>query len=178
MRADETPVARGLRADRQGAPRVSPWAGPPGTEVRVEMSGLPAGTTLWIGAGALGAEQEILREVETDRDGALSTTVGVPTWAGRDRELFFFVSDTDSQPIAISAAFHVTDEDGLFRVEGRITGGGDCPVLRAGNDESYTLEGDVPEVDPGTRVVVEGRRARDPRCGGGRSIAVRRIEPR
>lgn len=140
------------------------------------MDGLRARRTLWIGAGALGAEQEILEEVETDGSGTLASTVRVPPWARRDAEIFFFVSDTDSQPLAVSAPFHVTAADGTFSVEGRITGSGDCPVLRAENDELYSLEGDPAAVASGDRVRVVGRAAGDPRCTEGRSIAVERIE--
>ena len=159
---------------------VSPPAGPPGRMVTVEMSRLPPSTSVYIGFGALGGNQELLDLVDSDANGYLIATVQIPSWATQDLRNFFFIAHDDErqQPFAYSDEFHVTDEDGVFTVEGRITNEGTaCTAMRNAEDRLYALTGLTQELEPGTTVQVTGVHVEDPACLEGVVIQVLGIRP-
>ena len=161
-------------------PSISPPAGPPGRLVTVEMSRLPPSSSVHIGFGALGGNQELLGLADTDANGYLITTVQIPSWATQDLRNFFFLAHDDErqQPFAYSDEFHVTDEDGVFTVEGRITNEGTaCTVMRSAEDRLYALIALTQEYAPGTSVQVTGIHVEDPACLEGVGIQVLGIRP-
>ena len=80
-RSDRHPV-------QEMGPSISPPTGPPGRLVTVEMSRLPPETSVHIGFGALGGNQELLSLVDTDGNGFLITTVQIPSWATQELKHF------------------------------------------------------------------------------------------
>ena len=174
-------ISRQSRPRRQEmGPSISPPAGPPGRLVTVEMSQLPPSTSVYIGFGALGGNQELLGLVDTDPNGYLIATVQIPSWATQDLRNFFFLAHDDErqQPFAYSDEFHVTDEDGVFTIEGRITNEGTaCIAMRNAEDRLYALTGLTQELTPGTSVQVTGVHVEDPACLQGVVIQVLGIRP-
>ena len=174
-------ISRQSRPRRQEmGPSISPPAGPPGRLVTVEMSQLPPSTSVYIGFGALGGNQELLGLVDTDPNGYLIATVQIPSWATQDLRNFFFLAHDDErqQPFAYSSEFHVTDEDGIFTVEGRITGEGtDCTMLQSTEDRLYALTALRGEYPPGTALQVTGIHVEDAGCPEGVAIQVLEVRP-
>lgn len=159
---------------------VTPPAGPPGDPVTVGMSRLPAGLPVFVGLGALNGNQELLDRAVTDPEGSLVARIRVPDWASRDRKHFFFLAydDERQQPFAYSSEFHVTDEDGVFAIEGRITGEAtDCPLLESAEGRLYALTSVRDEYRAGTAVQVTGTHVEDTACPEGIGIRVLEIRP-
>ncbi len=157
-------------------PFFSPMGGPVGTDVEVWMDGLPAEATVMIGFGTVRGHQ-IIGETQVDDEGSLSTTVQVPSEVEENTSHYFFVADANQQPMSVSDAFHVTAPDGSLEVTAVVTDEGQaCLALRGQEDELYTLEGDVPDLEPGDRVVVQGTAAHDSACEQGLTIAVEAVD--
>ena len=166
--------------DPQQASRISlsPPSGPVGADVILRLSGLPPGMTWEIGFGSF-QEHQILAREQSDRDGNLTRTLQIPTFARRDEKHYFFVAIPDRPPLATSNAFYVTGPDGVLRIEGVIAEEvAGCSALRAGNGDLFTLVGTNVELAPGRRVLVEGSVAEFSVCGQGMTLEVRRITPR
>jgi hypothetical protein len=154
---------------------ISPRGGPPGTDVAVQMEGLPARTTMMIGFGAPQAGYEWIGQEETDADGRLSATVEVPASAEENRRHYFFVTLPDQPPLGTSDAYHVTAEDGSLAVTGALTAEGSGFVaMRAEFDALYCLIGDV-MAEPGRQVTVEGRITSTTDCPDGIAVDVRAV---
>ncbi len=154
-------------------PRVVPAAAGPGEEVTVSMERIPF-AAVYIGFGALGGNHQLLGQAEPGTDGLLSAGVRLPDWATPDRKHFFFLAGFDQRPFATSHEFHVTGEDGMFRVEGEITDEGlACPTLRSGDGRLYALSGNTEGLAAGSRVVVRAALGGEPTCGEGLAIEVR-----
>ena len=161
-------------------PAVSPPAGPPGRLVTVEMARLPPETSLYVGFGALGGNQELLARVVTDPNGYLITTVQIPSWATPALKHFFFIAydDERQRPFAFSGEFHVADEDGIFTIEGRITDEGTaCTLMRSAENRLYALTAATQRYPPGTTVQVTGIHVENPACPEGVGIQVLGIRP-
>lgn len=157
---------------------VSPSHGPPGTEVRVEVSRLPAITPLWLGIGATRSGFEALSLVQSDRYGELEETVEIPEWAGSERSHAFIVFDTQFRPLAVTREFHVTEPDGLVSRAGRIESIGDvCATLRGEDQLEYSLVGRIDALEVDDEVTVEGTLAPDVSagCADGAIIDVTRV---
>lgn len=160
----------------------SPRGGPPGTEVRIRMNGLPPKTTLAVGFGLLRSGYQLLANADTDADGNISLTIRVPSDAERNQSHYFllFLADGQRRPLTVSDAFHVTHPNGTLRVEGRVTDDldevGDCIALRGDNRELYGLVGETGTMVTGARVIVEGTIAKDVDCVQGLTINVHRVE--
>jgi len=173
-----------LRSDRRPVqemgPSISPPTGPPGRLVTVEMSRLPPETSVHIGFGALGGNQELLSLANTDGNGFLITTVQIPPWATQDSRHFFFIAHDDErqQPFAFSGEFHVTDQDGVFTIKGEISDQGKaCAAMRTSEDRLYSLTALTQTYEPGTTVEVTGIHVEDSACSEGLVIQVLRIRP-
>ncbi len=177
MRASVRPGGIGT-GHQERRPEVVPAAAGPGEEVTVSMDRLPY-AAVYIGFGALGGNHQLLTQAETDADGMLSATVSLPAWATADLKHFFFLAGFDQRPFVTSHEFHVTDEDGEFRVEGEITDEGlACPSMRNGDDRLYTLEGNTEGIAPGDRVVLQATLSAAPACAEGVAIEVRDVRVR
>ena len=162
------------------APVFTPRSGPPGTAVTVEARDLPAVTPVYLGMGATRSSFEVLSQFVTDQNGEMSQVVQIPSWAAPDRTHFFVLVDVYFRPLAVSEAFHVTDQDGTLVRRGRITDeGGSCLTMREEGEsqELYALIGDTQGLKPGDDVVVEGTLAESSDCTEGTTVRVTRIEP-
>ncbi len=162
------------------APVFSPRSGAPGTEVTVETRDLPALTPVYLGMGATRSSFEVLRQLVTSERGEMSTIVEVPDWATADRTHYFVLVDVYFRPLAVSAAFHVTEPDGTLRRRGRIAADPpDCLVLREAGEgqERYVLNGAVHDLTTGDDVLVEATLDEASGCAQGTSLRVTRAEP-
>lgn len=163
------------------APVFSPGSGAVGDAVTVETTNLPALTPVYLGLGATRSSFEVLARLVTDEFGTLSTVVDVPDWATADRTHFFVLVDVYFRPLAVSAAFHVTEADGTLRRRGRIADSADgCLVLEEGGEggERYALTGDRRGLATGDDVEVEGRLTESADCPDGIALEVIRTTPR
>ena len=161
------------------APVFSPRSGPPGTEVTVRTNDLPALTPVYLGIGAARSSFEVLLQLVTDQYGEMSEIVEIPSWATPDRTHFFVLVDVYFRPLAVSEAFHVTEQDGTLVRRGRITDeGANCLAMREEGEsrELYTLTGVTQGLEPGDDVVVEGTLAESSVCMQGTTVQVTRIE--
>lgn len=161
------------------APVFSPRSGAPGAAVTVESRNLPALTPVYLGMGATRSSFEVLSRLVTSERGEMSAVVEVPDWATADRTHYFVLVDVYFRPLAVSAAFHVTDPDGTLRRRGRIAGAADgCPTLReAGEDrELYALTGDVRGLAAGDEVLVEATLSESSGCAQATVLQVTRAE--
>lgn len=161
------------------APVFSPASGAPGTEVSVETRDLPALTPVYLGMGATRSSFEVLRQLVTSELGEMSAVVEVPDWATADRTHYFVLVDVYFRPLAVSAAFHVTEPDGTLRRRGAIADdGGGCTTLRevGEGEELYVLTGDVQDLTLGDEILVEATLGESPGCGQGTVLQVTRTE--
>ena len=163
------------------APIFSPGSGSAGTAITVETRNLPAVTPIYLGMGAARSSFEVLAQLVTDEFGTMSTVIDVPTWATTDRTHFFVLVDVYFRPLAVSAAFHVTEPDGTLRRRGRITNDADgCLVLQEDGEggERYVLTGDARGLAAGDDVVIEGRLTESADCPDGIALELTRATPR
>ncbi len=155
---------------------ISPQSGARGTLVTVSAIHLPAITPVQIGIGAIGTGFEVLHQLMTSPEGAITDTVRVPAWVTRDRSHVFIVFDIYFRPISMSGPFHVTDRNGLFSRAGRISRRDSvCTTLVAEDDQVYSLEGDLRGLQPDDEVIVEGALAETSGCDEGTAMDVVRI---
>lgn len=140
---------------------IDPKSGPPGTVVRVNTEDMPVITPVRVGMGAAQAGFEAFQELLTGQEGEFDVTVEVPDWATRDRVHVFIVFDIYFRPIALSDAFHVTDERGLVRRTGQVERqDSECTLMRDIDGVEYALvEGDGPatNLEMDTTLTLEGR---------------------
>lgn len=149
--------------------RISPKSGAPGTAVRVDTQDMPVITPIRVGIGAARTGFEAFQELLTGDEGEFDVTVEVPAWAVWDRVHVFIVFDIYFRPIALSDAFHVTDERGMVRRTGRIERRSpECTVMRDIDGVQYALTGDpalLGELPAATVVVLDGRMVDTEACG-------------
>jgi hypothetical protein len=146
----------------------SPSSGPPGTLVAVRWQYLPAITPVRLGVGAQRVGFEVLREILTDAQGEFSDTIRVPTWAEANRPHMLVVLDFYFRPLAVSSAFQVTNPDGTLSRDGRLMeAAGKCAVLQAEGGEFYYLSGDMKDLKPGDRAIVDGTLGERSLCDAG-----------
>lgn len=140
---------------------IEPKSGPVGTVVRVNTQDMPVITPIRVGIGAAQAGFEAFQELLTGQEGEFDVTVAIPDWASWDRVHVFIVFDIYFRPIALSDAFHVTDERGLVRRTGRIAEDGpECTTFRDIDGVQYALlgaEAMIDGIERGATVTLEGR---------------------
>jgi hypothetical protein len=153
---------------------IDPKSGPPGTVVRVNTEDMPVITPIRVGIGAARVGFEAFQELMTGNEGEFDVTVTVPEWASWERVHVFIVFDIYFRPIALSDAFHVTNQDGLVRRIGRVSHRDDgCSILLDIDGVQYALVGDgglVPEIEPNTTVTLEARVVADQTTCGLRNV--------
>jgi len=149
--------------------RITPKSGAPGTVVRVDTHDMPVITPVRVGIGAARIGFEAFQELLTGDEGEFDVTVEVPTWAVWDRVHVFIVFDIYFRPIALSDAFHVTDERGMVRRTGRVERRSpECTLMRDTDGVQYALTGDralLGELPTATTVVLDGRIVDAEVCG-------------
>lgn len=152
---------------------IEPKTGPAGTRVRVNTADMPVITPIRVGIGAAQAGFEAFQELLTGQEGEFDITVEVPDWASSDRVHVFIVFDIYFRPIALSDAFHVTDEQGMVRRTGRRLGpmaddGPECTRFRDIDGVQYALVGSeevIAGIERATTVTLEGRIVDQTVCG-------------
>jgi len=150
-----------------------PLSGPPGTEVEIFTENLQLEARIWFGVGRVGAGFEVVSEGTQGQWGAVRGTALIPPTASWDQPLVLIVLNAVFSPVALSAPFHVTDEEGNVRRSGSFaTDSARCPILRDGDGYLYYLSGAVGEVRLGDVLTVEGRYSEMSDCGEGGSIEV------
>ena len=140
---------------------IDPKSGPPGTTVRVNTEDMPVITPIRVGIGAARVGFEAFQELMTGDEGDFDVTVTVPDWASWERVHVFIVFDIYFRPIALSDAFHVTNEDGLVRRTGRVTQREDgCSILMDIDGVQYALlgeDGPAPDIEADVTVTLDAR---------------------
>ena len=178
-------LARPADAQRRVAPdslrkiqQVEPLSGPPGTEVTVYTENLPIQAAVHLGVGATRTGFEALYTAEQGMWGEVSGTITIPETAPWDRAVLLVAFDAIFAPIGLSDPFHVTREDGTLQRTGTVTDEGvECTAFRDADGYLYTLVGNVEELEPGDRVVVEGIIAEASVCMQGTTIDVHKATP-
>ena len=164
---------------------IAPQSGPPGADVRLTAAGLPSDAAVEIGAGRRRSEYEVLERVRTTAEGRVEATLALPGHADPGDHWVFVVRTADRRAEARSEPFRVMapraagdDSPRAVTVTGILTNEGiECPALRAGDGELYTLAGGgLGGFRPGDRVRVEGSVAEMSFCMQGTTLAVDRIE--
>lgn len=89
---------------------ISPVSGPPGTDVQLVASGLPANAAMQIGVGHADSEYDVVQSVSTDDSGRLEMRVAMPDYAEPGERWMVVIDAVDSNVQAISNAFIVTGE--------------------------------------------------------------------
>ena len=160
--------------EEERAPFLSLRAGPPGTDVSITMEHLAVSQRVGIGFGSMSGH-EILGRADADREGFLSTSVGVPAGAEPGPH-FFLVTDQTDRPIAISNVFIVTAPDRSLLVRGWITDEGvECTAMRGEEGELYTLVGVLGDASPGESVEVAGTISEISMCQQGLTVDVSQL---
>ena len=160
-----------------GALGLDPLVGPRGTEVSLLLPGLPPNTGFVIAFGGLRGGYQWVEQVTTDEMGVLDTEVRVPDWAEEEQAGYFFVKLPARPPFATRAFFVSNDAQGPVRLRGEITEDGESGVgLYGPEGEPYCLFGELPQVEPGARVVVEGSFGNPEECSEGIPLVVERME--
>jgi hypothetical protein len=140
---------------------IEPKSGPAGTVVRVNTEDMPVITPIRVGIGAAQAGFEAFQELLTGQEGEFDVTVEVPDWTSWERVHVFIVFDIYFRPIALSDAFHVTDERGMVRRTGRIANEGpECATFRDIDGVQYALVGSdtlIADIERDATVTLEGR---------------------
>ena len=140
---------------------ISPKSGPAGTVVRVNTEDMPVITPIRVGIGAARVGFEAFQELLTGQEGEFDVTVEVPEWTTWERVQVFIVFDIYFRPIALSDAFHVTDERGMVRRTGRIANESpECVTFRDIDGVQYALVGNdalIAEIERDATVTLEGR---------------------
>ena len=153
---------------------IDPKSGPPGTVVRVNTEDMPVITPIRVGIGAARVGFEAFQELMTGNEGEFDVTVTVPDWASWERVHVFIVFDIYFRPIALSDAFHVTNQDGLVRRIGRVTHRDDgCSILLDIDGVRYALVGDdglVPNIQEDATVTLDARVVADQTTCGLRNV--------
>jgi len=159
-------------------PLFDPAAGPVGSDVELWMDGLPRSTDLYIGFGTLQGHT-IVQGAESDEEGVLATRLTIPSTASVNRSHYFFVADESQLPMSVSRPFLVTGPDGRVEVRGEVQEAeGMCVTIRGLEDERYSLQGSVPALSPGDRVVVRGRVVLEGGCPDGLTLEVETVDVR
>lgn len=176
-RSDDTATRRGDAGD----PRISiaPASAAAGAPVTVRATGLRPGETVTVGVGPDQSEWSRLASAVADAGGAASASVSVPDSADPGDRLVFVV-DRPGGTTLRSGRFDVvagTPGDAAVTVEGRVSGGPECPVLETPGGEIYSLVGNGLDVAPGSYVEVTGRRAEMSFCMHGTALAVDSVRP-
>lgn len=158
---------------------IFPASGPPGTEVTLRVSLLPALTPVQVALGGTRSGFEALTFALTDEKGQLVETVRIPEWAERDRTHRFILFNAYFTAVyAATGYFHVTDSEGYLLREGEVLSvGPGCPTLTGLDNEVYSLAGDVQPLSVGSRIRVEGTIDRSGVCPEGLVIRVAATEP-
>jgi hypothetical protein len=148
---------------------IEPKSGPAGTVVRVNTEDMPVITPIRVGIGAAQAGFEAFQELLTGQEGDFDVTVEIPDWTSWERVHVFIVFDIYFRPIALSDAFHVTDERGMVRRTGRIaTEGPECVTFRDIDGVQYALVGSdtlITDIERDATVTLEGRVLDRMECG-------------
>ena len=145
---------------------MNPRGGAIGSEVAISTAGLPPEQTMIVAFANL-QSYELVRRVDTDKEGNFSATIVVPTWAELDTVHYIFVSLADERPRALSEGFHVTTTEGVAHAQGTIgRAENGCVEMKNADDVLYNLVGDIGAIRTGEQVRVTGTITDEAVCGG------------
>jgi hypothetical protein len=159
---------------------ISPRSGPAGTAVRIRAYGLPASTSVYVALGALNTGYEVDHVATTDERGELTATLKIADHHKTHWDHFHAIvilREKSSEVLAISDAFHITNEEGFVQRRGviEIVQPG-CAALRSWDGLMYALTGDQATslaASVGHEITVEGPIA-EGTCGLQNAIDVAR----
>jgi hypothetical protein len=87
---------------------ISPTSGPPGSEVQVTATGFSPEAEIELGLGRKDSEYDVLTTARAGADGALATTLAIPSGAGPDEAWVVVAATEDGATKAVSNVFQVT----------------------------------------------------------------------
>ena len=152
---------------------VVPLSGPPGTRVEISSENLPLAARIHLAVGAIHAGVETLAEGYQGEWGDMSGEIRIPESASWDRPLYVIALNGVFSPIGLSNPFHVTNEEGLVRREGRVTEETEaCLTFRDEDDLLYALTGELGTIQAGDQITVEGVYFETSSCMEGSTIEV------
>ena len=152
---------------------VVPLSGPPGTRVEISSENLPLAARIHLAVGAIHAGFETLAEGYQGEWGDMSGEIRIPESASWDRPLYVIALNGVFSPIGLSNPFHVTNEEGLVRREGRVTEETEaCFTFRDEDDLLYALTGELGTIQAGDQITVEGVYFETSSCMEGSTIEV------
>jgi hypothetical protein len=143
-------------------PSMSPFTGPPGTEVTVRADGLQPNRNYQVAIGEMqGCGYQVCAPVQANARGELVATVEVPDWAHTHHYEVVMILGEDFVPVAVSDPFHVSDSGGLVRRQGVIgTAWPGCASLEGEGAVTYALVGRNARTliaSEGEEMIIEGR---------------------
>jgi LysM repeat protein len=172
------------RDDIRGAFSIEPHTGSPGDVVEIRARNLRPNDWVTIGAGPQASEWEPVRQIQTDENGRLDTSVRVPSWSDPGDDLIFLV-DTDRGRTLKSDVFDVVERDDRWRddrrddrmtLTGEVSMGTECHVLTTRDGDRYSIVSDDIRFTNGEHVRIRGERVDMSYCMQGQStIAVNEI---
>ena len=152
---------------------VVPLSGPPGTQVTISSENLPLAARIHLAVGAIHAGFETLAEGDQGEWGDMSGEIRIPDSASWDRPLYVIALNGVFSPIGLSNPFHVTNEEGLVRREGKITEEIEaCLTFRDEDELLYALTGELDTFESGDEVTIEGLYSETSSCMEGSTIEV------
>ncbi len=152
---------------------VVPLSGPPGTHVTISSENLPLAARIHLAVGAIHAGFETLAEGDQGEWGDMSGEIRIPDSASWDRPLYVIALNGVFSPIGLSNPFHVTNEEGLVRREGKITEEIEaCLTFRDEDELLYALTGELDAFESGDEVTIEGLYSETSSCMEGSTIEV------
>ena len=124
---------------------ISPRSGPAGTAVKIQADALPINSVVWVALASTHAGYEVVaHNLRADAEGRFVTTITIPEqhrghW---DHAIVIMLLNEESQPIASSDPFHITNDAGLVRRTGVVDiAHPGCPVLKGWDGVDYALLG-------------------------------------
>ncbi|MCF8879095.1 LysM peptidoglycan-binding domain-containing protein [Hyphobacterium sp. SN044] len=190
------------RDDIRGAFSIEPHTGSPGDVIEISARNLRPNDWVTIGVGPQASEWEPVRQIQTDENGQLDTSVRVPSWSDPGDDLIFLV-DTDRGRTLKSDVFDVVDRydrwrddrgdrdddhtrwddrqredrrDDWMTLTGEVSMGTECHVLTTRDGDVYSLVSDDIRFTNGEHVRIRGDRVSASFCQQGQTtIAVNEI---
>jgi LysM repeat protein len=158
---------------------LDPAAGPPNSAVEVRGRGFRPYARLRLLVGRTPYDMRAVDRVRADARGRAVTLAELPEWARPGRNVHFALQTIDGATRVVATPFRVIGRPApseRLTVTGTLVSGGvECPLLRADNGRLYSLAGDTAGFRRGDRVWVEGRLAQASICQQGVTIEIRRI---
>jgi hypothetical protein len=149
----------------------------PESEIPVHAQGFAPDAMVEIGLGMPASDYAVVRDIRTDGEGSVNTTITIPRWAMRGQSYVVVVNAPEGTARAVSEPFIVGAGGDTARVQGRLEEGVECPAVRAPGGALFTLAVRDLQYGPGTQVRVVGTIAEMSFCMQGTTLNVLSIDP-